>query len=217
MNVLCIVAHLDDESYGPAATLSKLSAAGHSVFVLALCKGRSGDAGPKNNARTAAFNNACYDLGCTPILPSDAMDDLCLDYRWALDKIEFYVRLLSPEIVITHNSVDLHQDHKTVNSAAIVACRPKLGSPVKNLMLFESPVTLWSPEPFLSNIFVQLSDEDIATKERILKRYVTETYEYPDLRSAEGVRQLARMRGMQSGYDLAEAFQLVFSRGQIPL
>ena len=50
-------------------------------------------------------------------------------------------------------------------------------------------------------------------KEIALGRYNTETYEFPDARSVEAMKTLAKYRGYQVGLNNAEAFSLVFSRG----
>jgi LmbE family N-acetylglucosaminyl deacetylase len=98
----------------------------------------------------------------------------------------------------------------------MVAARPKVGSHVKELYFTEMPAsTAWSfnqIEPaFKPNVYEDISDF-IELKKTVLNLYSTEVYSFPDARSVKAVEVLAEQRGYQSGFNFAEAFQLVFSR-----
>ena len=47
------------------------------------------------------------------------------------------------------------------------------------------------------------------SKLKALKAYTSEMREYPHSRSIDGILNLARIRGNQVGYDLAEAFEVI--------
>jgi N-acetylglucosamine malate deacetylase 1 len=64
---------------------------------------------------------------------------------------------------------------------------------------------------FRPNVFVNITkyvDEKIET----MKFYAGEIGEFPFPRSEKTLRALATLRGSQSGFDSAEAFELVYER-----
>ena len=57
-------------------------------------------------------------------------------------------------------------------------------------------------------IFV-MTDKVSPEKVDLLKAYGAEIRDYPHSRSIEGIKNLAKLRGNQIGYDLAEAFEVI--------
>jgi len=64
---------------------------------------------------------------------------------------------------------------------------------------------------FNPNVFINVS-KYIDKKIEIMKLYESEMGEFPFPRSEETIRALATFRGSQSGFQAAEAFQLIFER-----
>ena len=60
-------------------------------------------------------------------------------------------------------------------------------------------------------MFVNIS-EFFVQKINAMKIYKSETGPFPFPRSEEAIRSLAKLRGSQSGYKFAEAFQLLYHR-----
>ena len=56
---------------------------------------------------------------------------------------------------------------------------------------------------------MELQEENLETKIEAMKFYDSETKPYPFPRSNEGIKTQAMMRGMQGGFEYAEAFQLI--------
>lgn len=211
MNVVFIFAHPDDEAYGPAGTISKLSD-DNNVTVVSLCKGDR----PGNEAvsvyRTEAFYLSCFLLGVKPIMLEGS--DCKLEFHSTLKNIEDIIKDVNPDIVYTHNISDTHQDHRLVAEACLIACRPKPESSITELYMCEMPgSTDWSfgqIEPqFIPNTYVNVSHK-MNIKQRVLNLYSTEIYEFPDARSVESMEVLAKSRGKQVGIRNAEAFKQVF-------
>ena len=67
--------------------------------------------------------------------------------------------------------------------------------------------------PFTPNTFVQVDEAGIDAKIDALAVYENVIRPFPHPRSPEAIRALAALRGSQSGYQAAEAFQCVFQRG----
>jgi LmbE family N-acetylglucosaminyl deacetylase len=66
----------------------------------------------------------------------------------------------------------------------------------------------WGPEPFAPNFYTDVS-ETIDQKVEAMRKIESEVEEWPHPRSVEGIRTKARQRGMEVGYDHAEAFNIV--------
>jgi len=212
MKILFIFAHPDDEAYGPAGTIYKLTQAGHDVTVVSMCQGDRPGNEEVASDRIEAFEKSCSALGAKFVMCGGS--DCHLEYHWTLRHIETLIKDKQPQIVYTHNISDIHKDHKLVAECVMVAARPKPGSSVKELYMCELPSsTDWAfgqfGEVFTPNVYKDVSME-IYKKQQVMGYYATETYAYPDARSVESMESLAMYRGKQVGVHRAEAFKLIF-------
>ncbi len=125
--------------------------------------------------------------------------------------IEAKLQLFKPDTVLTHSGVDANNDHKITFKATVMATRPCNSHVVKQLLCYEVlSSTEWAfMETFSPNYFVSVTEEQLEIKWRALQCYVTEMRKAPFPRSREGVENLARHRGFQSGVPYAEAFRLI--------
>ena len=215
MKILFLIAHPDDEAYGPYGTIVKLVRDGHNVHVFCLCNGERPGAEDVGKARSERFILNCEVAGAEWKIWNNP--DLSLDVK---ETTEFVTKLVDAEkfdVVYTHNISDMNRDHRILAEAALVACRPKPASTVQKLYFFEVPAstdwTFYKVQPaFEPNEYVELCDDIVDLKKGALGAYDTETYDFPDARSVEAMITLTKYRGYQVGFNHAEAFQLVFSR-----
>ena len=128
-----------------------------------------------------------------------------------IKEIETVKQRIEPDVVFCHDPIDLNVDHRQVHQAVLTAFRP-IGRSAEALITFE---TLSSTEYqdsalgcFAPNFYVDISAH-IERKLRALECYRSELREFPHPRSLEGVRCLARKRGMESGCPYAEALRVV--------
>jgi len=208
MKILFLIAHPDDEAYGPFGTIAKL-AKDHNVTVFCLCNGERPGNVKVSADRVFAFKANCDQLGVDWKIQNNA--DCSLEYRSTLANVEGIIDYFKPDIVYTHSNTDLHNDHKLIAEAALVACRPKPNSTVQELYFFEIPQFAQSQGSFVPNVYTDITDY-IDIKKQALNRYATETYEFPDARSVEAVETLAKYRGYAVGVTHAESFHLIFKR-----
>lgn len=213
MKIAFIFAHPDDESYGPAGTILKLSTS-NEVFILCLCNGARPGSEHVSQDRLNSFNTICSKMGVQKL--SFDSYDCTLEYQNTLQTIETFIQNFKPEIVYTHNISDIHRDHRLVAECCMVACRPKPNSTIKSLFFSEMPSsTSWSfnkiQPPFQPNVYENIT-EQMSLKKELLSLYHTETYPKPDARSVYAMETLAKYRGYESGYEFAESFNLVFDR-----
>jgi LmbE family N-acetylglucosaminyl deacetylase len=210
MNILFLVAHPDDEAYGPYGTIAKLSKE-HKVTLFCLCNGERPGNVKVSADRVFALKANCEDLGIDWHIQNNP--DCSLEYKTTLANVEGIINHYKPDIVYTHSNKDLHTDHKILAETVLVACRSKPESTVKELYFFELPQFAQS-QGFAPTVYKDITDY-IDIKKQALARYTTETYEFPDARSIEAVETLAKYRGYAVGSQYAEAFQLVFAHDRI--
>jgi LmbE family N-acetylglucosaminyl deacetylase len=220
-SILVLAAHPDDEVLGCGGALARLATDGSAVHVAYLADGvssRDADDPAAHKAalavRRAAARKACGVLGATAVFfgsfPDNRLDSLPL-----LDIVKCVEALIAryrPDTVFTHHAGDLNIDHRRAHEAAVTACRPQCGHPVKTLLSFEVPSsTEWQPPgsgpAFAPNWFVDIS-ATLDRKLAALDAYDTELRDWPHPRSRQGVEYLARWRGATVGVAAAEAFVL---------
>lgn len=182
MKVLVVCAHPDDEALGMGGTTARLKAEGHKVEVLFLGKGRDDEL-------------------------DNRYDDRPLLY-W-INKVESKIVEFEPDVIYTHYEHDLNIDHRITYQAVLTAARPLPDSSIKEIYSFEVlSSTEWPLGLFEPNVFIDITDY-IDEKISALKKYESEMRSFPHPRSHQGVRVLAARRGMQSGFQAAEAFKVV--------
>ena len=217
---LIVAAHPDDDILGCGGLLSRFR--GKIQFkVLFIAEGTSArfdnnygsDCIAEINHRTKCAEDALSYLGVKNISVNN-LKCCSLDTIGHLEVnkiIEKEIRLFQPDTVFTHSDCDSNQDHHIVYNSTIIATRP--GSVVKNLISYEVlSSTEWGfSKTFDPNLFFDLPEVNIEEKVNALEFYNTEVKDFPYPRSAKGVRTLANFRGLQSGYENAEAFKVIRS------
>ena len=211
MRILVLSAHPDDETFGMGGTIKKYSDQGAEIDIFVITDGASAQYSDKKmiDVRRKSCINAGKILG---VKNFDFLDfpDGKLDSTSTLEitqKIEEKICTFKPEIIFTTPNNDGHQDHKKVNECTLIASRPKTIH-VKQIIqyeLFSTNRTSFSP-----NLFVDISKE-FQPKLDAIKQYNSEIEDYPHVRSIKAVETLANMRGVESGFEKAEAFKIIRS------
>jgi len=221
--VLVVAAHPDDEVLGCGATMARLAAEGQPVHIAILGEGitsRSSrdDSDAKllrrlhQQAEAAALKVGAKDVVLFK-LPDNRLDTLPMLEIAKL--IEDLIQKIRPAVIYTHHPGDLNVDHGIVHRAVLIATRPVLGHPVRQVLTFEVPSsTEWAfqkVEPvFRPNVFVEVS-KTLDTKIAALACYDSETRDFPHPRSEQALRAIATRWGSVIGCTAAESFELVRS------
>lgn len=218
--VLICVAHSDDETIGCGGTISYHKSKGHKVFCLSMTDG-VGARDDKNNKAIISRKKSA--IRASKILGFKWIEKLCgkfpdnkLDKVSLLDVvkiIEKSKKMISPDIIYTHNSSDLNVDHRKVFEAVITAFRPQPKEKWKQILSFEVPSAtdfrnLKKTSNFQPNYFVDIN-KHWKKKLQALKAYKKEMRPTPHSRSLDGIETLAKYRGFQSGMKMAEAFEII--------
>ena len=219
--VLIVAAHPDDEVLGCGATISKYRASGVVFRVVFIGEGSScrfddpsdvlADAATKQ--RTASAIRAMQLLGIEDFefhdLPCGRLDQVPII---AINKIiERAVRDFGPDTILTHSSSDVNNDHRIVFGSTLMATRPGAQNHVARVLSYEVPSSSeWSySSSFAPNLFEEVREQDLLQKCAALDCYESEIRPFPFPRSEQGLRTLAMFRGMQAGFNYADAFHIV--------
>lgn len=216
--VLVIVAHTDDETIGLGGTIVRHKEKGDEIYAIAMTNGVDSRQEKKTNAsisRKLASLSAGKRLGLTWLeagdFPDNSMDTVpLLEVSRFIEKAKLKIR---PSIIYTHSSADLNIDHRIVSQASLTAFRPKADDFWREIRAFEVASSTDYGHGSVTNLFYPNLYIDITTtwkvKAKALKEYDKEILEFPNSRSINGLKYLARYRGCQCGLLLAEAFEVI--------
>ncbi len=215
--VLIIVAHSDDESFGCGGFIKKLSL-NNNIKAISFTNGVSSRSNQKIREikeREKSSIDASKILGFT-WMEQYNFEDNRLDKASLLEiikLIEKNKKKFKPHIVLTHNFSDLNIDHRKIAEATLTAFRPEPKEKLEQFLTFEVPSStdyrvLRNKKNFIPNYFVNI-EKFIKTKIKAIKCYKKEIKPYPHSRSINGVINLSKIRGNQSGLKYAEAFEII--------
>jgi LmbE family N-acetylglucosaminyl deacetylase len=219
--VLIIAAHPDDETLGCGGLIAKRRLRGTEFRIAFVAEGSSCryvdpegvEAAQAISARTRQARTAMAHLGVDQVhfhdLPCGRLDQVPII---EINKIiEAEIQDFCPDTLLTHSPNDANNDHRITFNSTVMATRPGAQNRVARVLSYE---VLSSSEwafngGFEPNYLEPLSENELEAKCQALACYETEVRSYPFPRSREGVRALAMVRGMQAGYEYAEAFHLI--------
>lgn len=222
MRTLVIAPHPDDELLGCGGTLLRRRQEGGIVgwlLITAMNPGFAWDA-EKIEQRQREIEQVRYGLDVSlRHFYELGLQTTRLDQVPESDLIkrisEIFTRFQPEEVFVPH-AYDIHSDHRIVFNA-VAACTKWFRYPsVKRVLAYETlsetdfqlrPEGMFSP-----TVFVDISPF-IDKKITLLNIYRSELGEHPFPRSEISLRALAHLRGAQSGFHSAEAFQLLRERG----
>jgi len=216
--VLVIVAHTDDESFGCGGLIKKLSTQKNIIKAISFTNGvGSRDKQTEKDIKKRKINsiNAAKILGFKWLAQYDYPDNQMDKYSILeyVKIIESHKKKFSPDIILTHNFYDLNVDHRIVAEATITAFRPEPKSTYTEIMTFEVPSStdfrmLNRSKNFIPNHFVNV-EKYLKFKLNAIKCYKNELKKSPHSRSLNGIKNLSKIRGNQSGVKNAEAFEII--------
>ncbi len=214
--ILVCAAHPDDETYGAGGTILRHTALGDEVRLVIFTKPYPPDWDRDLIAeKREETENSVGILGVRRVqfldYPTAKLDTV--PQKELIDDLRKIITDYSPEIVYTTHYNDIHQDHRSVFHAVVVAARPIPNSPVKRILAYELlSSTEWgghfSGKAFQPNFYVDISST-LRTKLEAISQYRSELKSYPHPRSLETVEALAKKRGSEAGLAAAEAFEVV--------
>ena len=219
MKILAIAPHPDDETLGCGGILFKHKAEGDEIYWL-IVTGISKDTGWANDAvikRDNEIISVSKKYGFSDVfnlrLPTTKIDTLPLSDL--IGKITDVYKNIKPDVIYIPFAYDVHTDHQIIAKALQSTFKWFRYPHIKKVYMYETPseteFNFVGDRVFRPNLFVNISLY-IDGKIEVIKIYANEMGEFPFPRSEKTLRALAILRGSQSGFDSAEAFELVYER-----
>ena len=217
--VLIIAPHSDDETLGCGGSLFRHKKKGDELY-WAIITGISEDMGWPESAvkkRDAEIDAAAKKYGFADVfnfrLPTTKVDTLPLSDL--IEKITNVYKKVEPEIIYMPFARDVHTDHQLIAKALQSTFKWFRYPHIQKVLMYETPseteFNFIEKNIFNPNVFVNISD-NLDDKIETMQIYENEIGDFPFPRSEKTIRSLAALRGSQSGYKAAEAFELVYER-----
>ena len=208
MQILIIAAHPDDECIGMGATIKKLSSK-NKIHLCVVSEGASAQYSDKKMIieRRNACKKSSKILGISDYtflnFPDMKLDSIPhLEINKELEKI---IKKINPKIVYTTSNNDINKDHQKVFESTLVVTRPQ-SSNVTHVLSYELPGK--KSLPYTPDVYEDVS-KYFEFKIKAFKMYKSEIEKFPHPRSLKAIENMAIMRGIDSGLQKAEAFNLI--------
>ena len=216
--ILFLFAHPDDETLGAGGTINYFNRKKKDVYI---ALSSTGIKARKNIISNKKINNEllklkkdtfkalkCLGVNKNKIFFGNFLDNendqttLLTLIQW----VENLINKIKPDTIFTHYKHCTNIDHKYLYNAAVVACRPLKKKKI-NLITSEVPSSTGYDKPaFEPNFYIGLKKTDIMNKIKAMEKYSTEKRAYPHPRSPQSLEAYAKVRGVNSFNDYAEAF-----------
>ncbi|WP_108468440.1 PIG-L deacetylase family protein [Polynucleobacter difficilis] len=199
---LILAPHCDDGELGLGGTISKLvSGKVDVVYVAFSLAEKSIPKGlPPDTTRKEVYKATdCLGIPAKNVILYDFEVRIFTDFRQKiLDSMIELQKKINPKVVFIPSLSDKHQDHQVI---AIEAIRAFKGA---NIFSYDLP---WNSQKFTPNLFISISKIDLDRKKKSISCY--ESQKNKIYMNDDFVESLAIVRGAQSNYRYAEAFEIV--------
>lgn len=201
--VLVLSPHTDDAELGCGGTMAKMLDDGVDVHVAVFSTATSSvPEGLPPDTLESECRAAMAKMGvCESNLTVFRYPVRNLNYH-RQEVLENLVKLrnrLSPEVVFTPASTDLHQDHQVLFAEGLRAFK------TATVLGYELP---WNHIDFSANGFAELKQAHLVKKWNSLLEYRSQIQMGRSYFAEPFIWSLARVRGVQIGVEFAEAFQV---------
>jgi LmbE family N-acetylglucosaminyl deacetylase len=215
-NILIVAPHPDDEVLGCGGIIKRFSSEGDKIYVLIITKGKPEKYSEEKimNVRKEALH-AHKILGVTETrflnFPAPDLDTISLS-EISGDISSVIIEFKIDTLFLPHRG-DIHNDHKVVYNASLVASRPFNNYTVKRVYSYETlSETEWAApfgdDAFIPTYFVDINNE-INFKLDAFSCFKTQIRPFPSSRSLESIEALAKFRGSTVSLNHAEAFMVI--------
>lgn len=218
-NVLVLAPHPDDEILGAGGVIARHVSEGDVVDVAILTNASVGAPELFSAQKVVEVRQEALTAHCLLGVHKTWFEEFAaprLDagpgYPISL-AIEAIIRETRAEVLYIPFRGDLHNDHRVIFTAALVAARPTQGQTVTTILAYETlSETEWAApfgdDAFIPTVFADISN-NLSKKLDALACFKSQMRPFPHARSLETVTALARFRGATVGVHAAEAFHLI--------
>lgn len=212
-SVMILAPHADDETFGVGGTIRKRILNGNKVG-LVLFSDHAGSQSRKNiiDEMMRYYGINPEDFFYLDLRPA-TLDQLPI--KSLVERLSLIFKKFEPSQIFIPSRFDAHTDHEIVHKASLSALKWFRCESIKQILAYEviseTNFAFGKDGGFLPNWFEDIS-ETMDDKIKIAKCYRNELAEHPFPRSIDSVTALAKLRGSQSGFQYAEAFELIYGR-----
>lgn len=221
-NIMVVAPHPDDEILGCGGSIHKHSVRGCNVFVLIMTNANKYDPvrftedKRANIVKEAIKAHSLVGVKETYFedFPAPALDQVPLNV--IAESISNFVQKLNIDVLYIPHRGDIHNDHKVIFDAAMVAGRPNGSYSIKTILSYETlSETEWAhPFPndaFIPNYFEIINTDSFEKKISAMNCYHSQLRNFPSSRSIEALTALGKYRGSTVNRYYAEAFMIMRS------
>lgn len=224
MKHLFVVAHPDDEVLGAGAFIHKVTHNGDEAVCLVMNRVDTTRYQQNPDALKTDLEESNQIVGARVISLSYTDSEFHnASHRKMVQDVEEVIAAEQPDFIFTHHPADINSDHFWCSQACQEAARygqrgRYAADPIKGLFFMEvQSSTDWGVNhafsPFRPNTYVSVTQLDLQAKVNALAVYENVLRPEPHPRSVQAIMARASVRGAESGYPAAEAFECVFRRG----
>ena len=216
MRTMIVAPHPDDETLGVGGTILRKKSKGETVSWLIITNMFAADGWSleKIKSRKKEIEKVSKFYGFDNVFelnfPTTKLDNVpMLDLT---TKISECLKKFKPHELYIPSFSDAHSDHRVVSEAVISSSKWFRSKGIKRILsyetLSETSFGLSRINNFNPNVFIDISPF-LKRKIKVMNIYKSELGLPPFPRSEENIKALATIRGSESGYFAAEAFELL--------
>jgi len=196
LRILCLGAHGDDIEIGCGATILRLIRQYEAAEVCWVVFSAVPD---QRSKEAAAAASAFLDGAASTQVFIESFRDGFFPFAGERikERFEEIKAICHPELIFTHYRNDLHQDHRTIAELTWQTFR--------DAVILEYEIPKWDGDLGTPNCYVPISAELAARKIELIRDHFKSQQGKPWF-TAETFRALLRLRGIEAGAELAEAF-----------
>tara|TARA_B110000444_G_C18788391_1_gene571186 strand:+ start:114 stop:782 length:669 start_codon:yes stop_codon:yes gene_type:complete len=218
-NILVIAPHPDDETLGCGGTILRHIKNGDQVswVIITSITKEGGWTADDIKTRNQEIKEVILKYKFKSVhkleIPSTKIDTIPLSE--IIKKLGILYKDIEPEIIYIPNINDVHTDHQIIAKASLSVGKWFRHNYIKKILMYETlsetEFNFQRGKGFQPNYFMKI-DNFMAKKIKIMNIYKSELKVHPFPRSEKSMTALALLRGSQSGFKFAEAFELIYQR-----
>lgn len=214
--ILVVAPHPDDESIGCGGTILKYRNLGFEVNLVIFTKMTEKKFSKKiieERKRETSKIKSFYNFKNLIQLDYETSNLDNLPDQTIIKSIKEILNKYKPSKVFIPSIKDIHTDHVKISRCFLSCIKIFRHNYLKEVLAYEtlSETNFNFLESFCPNYFEEITST-LNSKLKAIQIYKSEIKKHPFPRSVDSIKALAILRGSQSGYKFAEAFELIFSR-----
>lgn len=214
--ILIVAPHPDDEVLGCGGVMKRFSDEGDLVFVLIATRGtplKYSDERISRGREEALRAHALLGVKETFFFNFLAPELDTVPQSHISEAISTLIKKLEIDTIFIPHRGDIHNDHRVIFNASLVAARPVGSYSVRSIFSYETlSETEWAPpfsdDAFIPDLFINIANT-IKYKLDAMACYSGQLRNFPNPRSLETLDALATFRGSTVSLERAEAFMTI--------